>query len=213
MKTIQFNSFPVIQKSTDFTAEKQLLDRLHINYEFVSKQTFLTLRHIYDFRLPEPGEQLRIRVQTQLNLTSIILKILEEQQEIDECSILSFSFNRESLNIFCDLIQSKKIQILNLYLASSYRFRDQDHYERLKTTILALKNLNIHLAFVPSHAKITLVKCGNNYFQMEGSMNFTTNTRVEHLLIENNRKSYENDIDFIQNWILKMNETSLEIVC
>ena len=213
MKKIDLKSFPLIQKSKDFSAEKQLLETFSIRYDFISKSTFYALSHIHDFRLPSPGEQVRFRVQTQLNLTTIILKILETHAHIDECIILSFSFNRESCQIFQNLLAAGHITNFWLYVASSYTYRDVEHYERLKQWALSLQQRNCHLAFVPSHAKITLIQCEENYYQMEGSMNFTTNTRVEHLLLENRKESYEYDKQFIESEILQMNEKALEIIC
>ena len=194
---------------------KSFLDKMHIRTSTIKNKTYQIIENVInDLVLPKKGEQIRIRTQQQINLISMVLKVAHSNI-IDELSIMTYTFNREALGIVLDLIRSKQIKKFNLILASSYSFRDPKYYEELKSVFLGFQNKNIHLSFAWSHLKVTLAKCGNNYYQIEGSMNYSTNNMAENLVFENCKNTYDFDKK-VFNIILKgegRKNKALEYIC
>lgn len=63
--------------------------------------------------------------------------------------------------------------------------------------------------YMDNHAKITCIKDNSgNHFVMEGSGNLSDNAKIEQLLFENNRKSFEFHSGWIRDAVTKMNEQS-----
>ena len=75
------------------------------------------------------------------------------------------------------------------------------------------QNSDIHFAYAWSHFKITLIQCGDDYYQMEGSMNYSQNNMAEQLLLENCKSSYDYDLNFINEIMLNQTNKALQIIC
>jgi hypothetical protein len=63
-----------------------------------------------------------------------------------------------------------------------------------------------------SHLKITLARCGNNFYQFEGSMNYSMNNMAEQIVFENNKDLYDFDYYFIIETMQDTNNKALEII-
>lgn len=194
---------------------KRFLNENNIRTEIFNKPSFQILENVLtELRLPKKNEQIRIRTQQQINLVSIILKIVDIHKKIDELTIATYTLNRVTMNALIPLIKSKAILKLNLLVSSSYGFRDKKYFQELKETWLELSGkYKIHLVFAWCHFKITLAKCGRVFYQFEGSMNYSTNNMAEQLLFENNKKSYQHDYDFITGVMAERQNKALEIIC
>lgn len=194
---------------------KIFLDEWDIRATDIKKSTMICINNVLtDLILPEKETQLRIRTQQQINLISIIFKIIGKHKKIDELTIATYTLNQESFSLLIKLLKKKAIVRLNLFLASSYVFRDKNYYEKLKQEANYLKNqYDFHLVFAWLHFKITLAKCGDDYYQFEGSMNYSMNNMAEQVLLENNKKTYDYDYNFIKKIICNQSNKALEIVC
>ena len=180
------------------------------NTENIKKRTY---RYIYDKNLipvPGKGEQVRIRTQQQMNLITIILKVIDIYSEIEELTISTYTINREAMSILTQLKDSGKIKRINLLISSSYGFRDPKWYEEIKALCIGH---GMHLVFAWAHFKITLIRAKDNYFQIEGSMNYSTNNMAEQILLENNQETYEKDYKFITKIMGDRNSKALEVIC
>ena len=211
---------PIKQKGTSEKYKdsvKIFLDNIDVRAtEKITKTTWnIIYNFLDDFRLPHPGEQIRIRTQQQINLISIILKITDVHNIIENLTIATYTLNKEAFSIIIQLLKSGRIKHLSLFLASSYTFRDKNYYDYLKQSVIDLQrnNYNISLVFAWLHLKITIIKCGKNYYQIEGSMNYSMNNMAEQILFENSKESYDYDLDFL-NTIITSNQhhKALEIV-
>lgn len=180
-----------------------------------SKRIIYMLSKIFDdLTLPLPGEQFRIRTQQQMNLIVLVLRILKEHGTIDELTIATYTLNKEAFNIIKDLIKTGKIKKFNIFLASSNRFRNEDHLNYLINESRNLVEIGFYISFVLawSHFKITLARCGNNFYQFEGSMNYSMNNMAEQIVFENNKELYGFDYDFITNVMQDTENKALEII-
>jgi len=165
-------------------------------------------------KLPEPGEQFRIRVQQSMNLIVLLLCILKKNKTIDELSVVTYSLNKKAFNIMIDLATSGRIKKINILLSSSNRFRSAKHLEYLINGAKILFENNFPIAFVLAwtHSKITLARCGSDYYQFEGSMNYSMNNMAEQLILENNKELYDFDYEFISKTMQDTNNKALEII-
>jgi len=167
-----------------------------------------------DLKLPIPGEQLRIRTQQQVNLIVLVLRILKQHDKIDELTIATYSLNKEAFNILSDLVKAGKIKKFNIFLASSNRFRNENHLNYLINLSRELSESGFLLSFVLvwSHFKITLARCGSDFYQFEGSMNYSMNNMAEQIVFENNKDLYDFDYDFITETMQDTKNKALEII-
>ena len=194
---------------------KLFLSENNIRGDIFNKPTFQIIRNVLsDLRLPKKGEQIRIRTQQQINLLSMVLKIIDVHKKIDELTIATYTFNRVSMEAVTDLLKAGAIGKLNLFVSSSYEFRDKKYCQELKSFALSMSDsFNIHLCFAWTHFKITLAKCGNDFYQIEGSMNYSTNNMAEQLLFENSKETYLNDFKFITEITVDTKNKALQIIC
>lgn len=194
---------------------KEFLDHIHIHESKCKKSTRLIIsKFLQDFRFPLPGEQLRIRTQQQMNLIAILMKAVAVFETIEECTIATYTMNKEAFGILQDFLKGGQIKKLTLYIASSYNFREKEYSGEMKRTCLALsKNYDVSLIFAWLHFKITLFRCGQNYFLHEGSMNYSTNNMAEQFLFENNKESYLADYEFLETHLKGRENKALEIIC
>lgn len=191
---------------------RQFLKKIDVRMANVKQSTFVKLTNVKKLGLPTPGQQLRIRTQKQLNLISLVMRIVEHHGSIDELLIATYTLNREAFAVLLDLVEHGRVGKLSLFLASSYTFRDPAYYEYLKSTVLVLPpSVPIHLAFAWLHLKITLARCGKDFCLFEGSMNYSMNNMAEQLLLENNQASFEHDRAFMAE-ILKSGQAAVEVV-
>lgn len=193
---------------------KIFLDEMKIKKIKSKKTTTMIMFAIENLKLPLKGEVLRIRTQQQINLIAIILVILKEHKNIDVLTIATYTLNKEAFNILYDLIIAKKIIKLNFLLASSNHFRSEDHLKYLinKSKELSSKGFQISFVLAWSHFKITLAKCGDNYYQFEGSMNYSMNNMAEQILFENNKNIYDFDYNFIIKTMQDTKNKALEVI-
>lgn len=204
-------------KSSDTYKSKTLkfLEMADIRVSNFNKSNYQILEHVIEnIKIPEKKEQIRIRTQQQINLISLVLKILQKHKKIDELTIATYTFNRISWNTITDALKSGKIKKINLFLSSSYAYRDKKYYMYLQEQAkeLSLK-YDIHLVFAGLHLKITLIQCKKDYYLFEGSMNYSTNNMAENLLFENNKKSYLHDYEFFTNFLKQKKNKALKIIC
>lgn len=213
LENIDFTRKELVEKRNENA--KKILEKWNIRSRIIKDITYQIIDNVVtNLRLPEKGEQIRIRTQQQINLISLIVKILDENHKINELTIATYTLNREIWSILIDLIKAEHIKKINLLITSSYSFRDNKLYEWMKDTANQLKdNYNFHLIFAWLHLKITLARCNDNYYQFEGSMNYSTNNMVEQILFENNQVTYDHDYFFLTETILDRDNKALEIIC
>lgn len=194
---------------------KLFLEKNNIRESLFKKKEMQILDNVLEnFKLPKKNQQIRIRTQQQINLISILLKIIEQHKKIDALTITTYTLNRLSLETICDLITAKKIKALNLLISSSYTFRDKKYYSEIKNKIFSLsKKYKVHLAFAWCHFKITLARCGTDYYQHEGSMNYSQNNMAENLLIENNKETYNHDYIFLNETVFLKKNKAIDVIC
>jgi len=155
------------------------------------------------FDLPPPGYQLEIRTQAQLNMVGLVLKAVQEYKIIEELWISTYSIIQPSFDLLIDLYRDEVIQKFNLIICESFRIRFPATANYIKQIAQILK---FNCIFVHNHAKITLIRAGENFLNIRGSMNYSLNSLGEQLTIENSKDVFDWDREFIQNIIVEKNK-------
>jgi len=186
-----------------------ILDGINIKSSVVGVRTAKVLTNLDPSSItPKKDEQLRIRTQSELNMISVVISLCQNRKA-DEVIISTYSLNKEALDILCAMYESRTIKKLSIIMASSISYRNPDHKLDM---INKCNDLGFNLAFVYSHLKILLMRIGDDYYQSEGSMNFSRNNSAENLIIENNKKMYDHDRHFLLHTMLSKDHKAIEII-
>lgn len=194
---------------------KIFLESVHVNTNPLRKKMFKLIQDVEDdIPLPAIGEQVRIRTQVSLNMLALLLKVIRSHGEAQSVTIATYSFETSSLNALLEIFEAGKISELSLFLSDSTSFRYKNFGE-IERKILSLKKkgFNVRLAFATTHLKITLIQCGENYYQIEGSMNYSINNLCEQVSIENCKETYDYDFNLINNIMPAIKSKMLRVVC
>ncbi len=195
---------------------KIFLESVHINVDDIKNKMFVLIQDVKkEIPIPEKGKQVRIRTQVSMNMLAVLLKILDKHKKIDDLVIATYSFDRNSVIAVLDLFKAGKIKSFGLLLSDTYSYRYKNLYEKIKKEMLFLKKsgLNCWLVFATNHMKITLIKCKGNYYQIEGSMNYSVNNLCEQVSIENCKETYDRDFKLLSEIIPSFENFALERVC
>ncbi len=167
----------------------ELSDKLY--KKFAEKNTQI-IKKVEQIGLPKSGEQLRLITTHPFNTISII-SYIANIEIIEHAIFVIFAINQSAAKIIIDLINKGRIKKITCIVSS---IRNAGHVSK-SIAVDMLKNY-IDIVFVNSHAKITLLKTENgNYYNIEGSGNFSFNGRLEQYIIDNDIKLYE----FSKEWI------------
>ena len=148
--------------------------------------------------LPKNKEQIRIITQQSFNMYTIILKILQQEKEIEELYLSSFNIKEIVSDTLFEMILSGQVKKLRLMISESIRFRMPKRITDLEKNML-VTNGDVIIKLNWNHSKITLVKTKMNHYVLEGSGNLSDNAQIEQYLFENNKEIYL----FHKNWMDK----------
>ena len=167
----------------------ELSDKL---YKKFAEKNVQIIKKVEQIGLPKSGEQLRLITLQPFNAISII-SYIANNEIIEHAIFVIFAINQSAAKIIIDLISKGRIKKITCIVSS---IRNAGHVSK-SIAVDMLKNY-IDIIFVNSHAKITLLKTENgNYYNIEGSGNFSFNGRLEQYIIDNDIKLYE----FSKEWI------------
>jgi hypothetical protein len=150
--------------------------------------------------LPEVGEQYRIVTQQQINAFSLI-QFVAQQRTIDEMYVTVYSINERTIMGLFELMDTGTIGKLAIVIAESMRQLQPQRVDQLRNGYAKYAG-RLRIAFLHNHSKISAMRCGNNYFVVEGSGNFSENASIEQYVFENNRDAFEHHQKWIENVIL-----------
>lgn len=150
--------------------------------------------------LPKPGEQFRIVTNKCYNGYTLIKRILATNVVIEELYLAVYSINDVAARGLMKSYQSGLIK-KGWFIVSDlfWRYRNKEAHQTYRDfRKFCQGTANLHHGYMDNHAKITCIKDGvGNFFVMEGSGNLSDNAKIEQLLFENNRDSFE----FHAGWI------------
>jgi hypothetical protein len=146
-------------------------------------------------KLPGFGEAFFIWTVNQFNAFTFIPYVLSQVDKIDELVISTYSVNIRIIDALSAFLMDKKIDDVFILISDSAKFRIPKVVDHLEQFRISFPNVRIRYAW--NHSKITLMRCENDHYLLEGSGNFSENARHEQYLLFNSREIYE----FRKQWI------------
>ncbi len=172
----------------------EINDQLFKKYQEKNKQTIDSIKEI---GIPKKGEQLRLITMKSFN-TIAFIEMIANSEIIEDMILVIFAINKEAAKSITELYKSGRIIKIDLIISSvrnaGYKIKSQ--------AVKYLKQNNIPITFVNSHAKISALKTKENAYIIEGSGNFSYNGRIEQYIIDNDIKLFE----WTKKWISEMKE-------
>ena len=155
-------------------------------------KTYQIIEKIKEIGLPNQGEQLRLITTKAFNSIAII-KHIADREIIKSGKLVIFAINQYAARLLIDLKKEGKLNNTVLIVSS---IRNPG----IKAKCIAVELLKEHfkIIFITSHAKIAILETEKgNYYNIEGSGNFSYNARLEQYVIDNEKGLF----DFSNQWI------------
>jgi hypothetical protein len=104
--------------------------------------------------------------------------------------ISSYAFSEKPARMICDLVHDGHIKSLHCLIDSRVDTRSA-------SALTLIQNAASKCVLLDTHAKVTLIENGTDYYTVVGSANYTTNKRFEAGIITMDRDTF----NFHLNWI------------
>lgn len=170
------------------------------------KKHFQSVNNIHELLSPPgEGEIYFIWTLRSFNAFSFINYFLEHKGKIDDLIITTYNISRIIISALMRLIDENKIDHLTLFLSDAAKSLFPKSYNELMEQAKKRPDkVKFHYAW--NHSKVTLINIGKEYFILEGSGNFSENSRHEQYILINDKETYE----FRKQWILAEIDTISE---
>ena len=176
--------------------EEKVLDKLRVKVEVLKKTHFFKIKSFTDIaKLPEPNISVHIVTQQHINAFSLLF-LISENETIEKAIVTTYSISERSIAAFLELLDSNKIENLQMVVAAGMKQLQKKRYEQLAQAIVNRPG-KLSVSFIDNHTKISVLKTKNNYYVIEGSGNFSTNAKIEQYTISNSETLY----NYHHNWI------------
>lgn len=125
-----------------------------------------------------------------------IIKLIAEKEVIEHAIFVIFAINQYAARMIIDLYKRGLIKKADIIVSS---IRNAGH--RSKSIAVDMLKQYFDVIYVNSHAKISIMRTSKgNYYNVEGSGNFSFNGRIEQYVIDNDKEIY----DFSEKWIKEL---------
>ena len=115
--------------------------------------------------------------------------------EVEEMYLATWTISKSNVNRLRDEVGSGKLKKLVMVISSTLKPANPALYAYLIGKLNEFENVEIKE--VNSHAKTFSMKCGDNFFTISGSANWSENPRIENFLILNDRDLYEHHAEWM----------------
>jgi len=161
----------------------------------------ITLNNLQDLAgaLPSPGEIFFIWSLKSFNAFTFIKYVISEHGKLDELVLSTYNITRAIFENLIRLIDNQMIDRLHLTLSDVSKSRFPQIYDLVN--LESGKRPQVEVLYMWNHSKVTLMKSGTNHFIVEGSGNFSENSRHEQYIFMNSKEIYEFRSTWIQNRI------------
>lgn len=139
-------------------------------------------------RFPDPGEIFFMQTLQAFNAFTFMEKIAEAYY-IEELVATTYSVSMRVLEGLQELQRKGKIGKIKLLISDSMMSRNNKVTDALDAWAMA--DENVKLVYTWNHSKITMAKCGDDHFCIEGSGNWSENACYEQYIFYNDKEVYE----------------------
>lgn len=115
--------------------------------------------------------------------------------EVEEMYLATWTISKSNVNRLRDEISAGRLKKLVMVVSSTLKPANPALYAYLVGQLIDFENVEIKE--VNSHAKTFSMKCGENYFTVSGSANWSENPRIENFLILNDKDLFDHHADWM----------------
>ena len=123
-----------------------------------------------------------------------LLKHLVEQHKPVNIYITTWSINQEFMDMLTEYLK-RGIQV-DFYIDKSIKGRKAHLAAQVVNLAYDYNNLNLKYHYL-LHSKVTLITNGDEFISIEGSANYSKNTRIENFTITESKELF----NFHKNWM------------
>jgi len=147
--------------------------------------------------LPEIKKGTVYNIITQKNISpyAFLLDAIEKHNAIDDLTVVTYRVSEKAANNFKYMVEAGLVKKFTLLVNDNYEVLMKDK----ASILLDLDNENDNFKLIQknSHAKITLINAGNEYYVISGSGNYSNNPKIEQYTVLKDKELY----DFHKGWI------------
>jgi len=140
-------------------------------------------------KLPEPGEIYFLWTENSFNAFTFIPYIIKQFKVIDRLIISTYSINQRIIESLMRYYHKGCIKEIFILVSDSLKFRMPKVVDVMESLVLAYSNIKVCYSW--NHSKVTLMQCGDDHFVMEGSGNWSENSKFEQYIFLNNKKVFD----------------------
>ena len=139
--------------------------------------------------IPKPGEIFFLWTDRSFNAFTFIPYVIRQCKSIDLLIISTYSINQRIIDSLMRYFRKGLIREISILVSDSLRFRMPKVVDIMES--LALSNPTVKIHYGWNHSKISLMKCGDDHLVVEGSGNWSENSRHEQYIFLNNKKIFD----------------------
>lgn len=137
------------------------------------------------------------------NAFTFVPYLLKEHGQIQHLSMSTYTVNQRIADALFRMAATGQVQKISLYISESLKFRMPKVVDHLQALQQSRPDL-LEVVYCWNHSKITLAHCGQNYYTIEGSGNWSENARYEQYIFANKQDLY----DFRQQCLTSLLQTN-----
>lgn len=146
--------------------------------------------------LPEQQEAFFIWTVNGFNAFTFIPYILSTSGKISELVISTYSINIKIIDSLSGYLKDGMIDSVYILISDSAKFRIPAVIDHLEQFGLSYKE-KVKVRYAWNHSKVSLIRSGDHHFIIEGSGNFSENSRHEQYVFLNSEQIF----NFRKKWI------------
>jgi len=150
-------------------------------------------------RLPLPGEIYFLWSLKSFNAFAFIKYVITERGKVDELTLSSYNITKVIFETLMRLVDNGLITHLHLTLSDVAKTRFPQIYDLVNGE--ADKRDQVDVLYMWNHSKVSLMRSEDDHFIVEGSGNFSENSRHEQYIFANSKEIYEFRREWIRNRI------------
>lgn len=139
-------------------------------------------------RLPVEGEIFFLWTVNSFNAFTFIPFLIKECGAIDELILATYSINIRIIDALTRLIDKGRVRSVDIAISDSIRSRLPKVYDHL---MILCETKPVRVRYAWNHAKISLIRCLDHHFVVEGSGNWGENAQHEQYVFLNSAKVFE----------------------
>lgn len=140
--------------------------------------------------LPQEGELHFLFTQKSFNAFTFIPFLLQHYRHIDELHLSTFNINLRVLESLMQVFHRGELGRLQILVSDSIQKRYPKVYDQLQAFSQQAGD-RVKISYVWNHSKITLARCGEAAYVVEGSGNWSENAAYEQYLFARSEALYQ----------------------